>query len=58
MIVGGQMTSHSGMGGGNVVGTLRHSFTQNLNVEVKTPLNFEMYSGDCKSGTVEITRCW
>ncbi|KAG0050720.1 hypothetical protein BGZ83_004504 [Gryganskiella cystojenkinii] len=38
LIVGGQMTSHSGMGGGNVVGTLRHSFSQNLNVEVGSSL--------------------
>lgn len=33
-IVGGQMTSRSGMGGGNVVGTIRHAFSEKLNVEV------------------------
>lgn len=34
MIVGGQMTSRSGMGGGNVVGTLRHSFSEKCQIEV------------------------
>ncbi|KAF9953346.1 hypothetical protein BGZ72_005484 [Mortierella alpina] len=37
-IVGGQMTSRSGMGGGNVVGTIRHTFSEKLNVEVGSSL--------------------
>ncbi|KAG0380452.1 hypothetical protein BGX24_008086 [Mortierella sp. AD032] len=37
-IVGGQMTSRSGMGGGNVVGTIRHTFSEKLNVELGSSL--------------------
>ncbi|KAF9183668.1 hypothetical protein BGZ51_003871 [Haplosporangium sp. Z 767] len=37
-IVGGQMTSRSGMGGGNVVGTIRHAFSEKLNVELGSSL--------------------
>ncbi|KAG0342182.1 hypothetical protein BG004_005719 [Podila humilis] len=38
LIVGGQMTSRSGMGGGNVVGTLRHSFSEKFQIEVGSSL--------------------
>ncbi|KAF9423309.1 hypothetical protein BGZ94_008349 [Podila epigama] len=38
LIVGGQMTSRSGMGGGNVVGTIRHSFSEKCQVEVGSAL--------------------
>ncbi|KAI1315551.1 hypothetical protein EDD11_000624 [Mortierella claussenii] len=37
-IVGGQMTSRSGTGGGNVIGTIRHNFSEKLNVEVGSSL--------------------
>ncbi|KAG0266192.1 hypothetical protein DFQ27_009959 [Actinomortierella ambigua] len=38
LIVGGQMSSRSGMGGGNIVGTLRHTFNQNLQIEMGSSL--------------------
>ncbi|KAF9389291.1 hypothetical protein CPB97_011651 [Podila verticillata] len=38
LIVGGQMTSRSGMGGGNVVGTLRHSFSEKCQIEIGSSL--------------------
>ncbi|KAI7817740.1 hypothetical protein BC939DRAFT_402258 [Gamsiella multidivaricata] len=38
LIVGGQMTARSGMGGGNVVGTIRHTFSEKLNVELGSSL--------------------
>ncbi|KAF9434353.1 hypothetical protein BGZ76_008146 [Entomortierella beljakovae] len=37
-IVGGQMTARSGMGGGNVVGTIRHTFSEKLNIEIGSSL--------------------
>ncbi|KAG0000419.1 hypothetical protein BGZ65_004387 [Modicella reniformis] len=37
-IVAGQMTSRSGMGAGNVVGTIRHTFTEKFNVEIGSSL--------------------
>ncbi|KAF9173361.1 hypothetical protein BGX21_008636 [Mortierella sp. AD011] len=37
-IVAGQMTARSGMGGGNVVGTVRHAFSEKLSVELGSSL--------------------
>ncbi|KAF8981304.1 hypothetical protein BGZ46_002979 [Entomortierella lignicola] len=37
-VVGGQMTTRSGMGGGNVVGTIRHAFSEKLSVELGSSL--------------------
>ncbi|KAF9586556.1 hypothetical protein BGW38_002313 [Lunasporangiospora selenospora] len=38
LILGGQMTSRSGMGGGNIVATVRHAFSEKFNVEVGSSL--------------------
>ncbi|KAF9916096.1 hypothetical protein BX616_004629 [Lobosporangium transversale] len=37
-IVGGQMSSRNGMGGGNIIGTIRHTFNEKLNVELGSSL--------------------
>ncbi|KAI8358030.1 hypothetical protein B0O80DRAFT_383103 [Mortierella sp. GBAus27b] len=38
LIVAGQMTSRTSMGAGNVVGTIRHTFSEKFNVEVGSSL--------------------
>ncbi|KAG0230083.1 hypothetical protein BGW41_002617 [Actinomortierella wolfii] len=38
LIVGGQMSSRSGMGGGNIVGTLRHNVNEKMQIELGSSL--------------------
>ncbi|KAG0319904.1 hypothetical protein BGZ99_004844 [Dissophora globulifera] len=38
VVLAGQMTARSGMGGGNVVGTIRHTFSEKLNIELGSSL--------------------